>query len=125
MSIRTERVARLVQREVAGLLDTTFHDSQHLNLMATVTGVRITRDLSIAHVYVSCLGETKESRQKTLDTLVELAPRVRNELAGRIRHQVRHIPELRFVLDESLTEAARIEELLDAARRERQERGDV
>ncbi|MFV1981658.1 MAG: 30S ribosome-binding factor RbfA, partial [Rhodothermia bacterium] len=123
MSIRTERVARLVQREVAGLLNTTFHDSRHL--MATVTGVRVTRDLSIAHVYVSCLGETIESRQKALDSLVELTPRVRNELAGRIRHQVRHIPELRFVLDESLTEAARIEELLDAARRERQERGDV
>ncbi len=123
MSIRTERVARLVQREVAQLLNTTFHDSQ--DLMATVTGVRITRDLSIAHVYVSCLGETVESRQKAFDSLVELTPRIRHKMAGRIRHQVRYIPEIRFLLDESLTEATRIEELLEVARREREEHGDV
>lgn len=91
----------------------------------TVTGVRVTGDLSIAHVYVSCLGETVESRQEAFDSLVELTPRIRHQMAGRIRHQVRYIPEIRFVLDESLTEAARIEELLDVARRERGERDDV
>ena len=123
MSIRTERVARLVQREVADLLNTTFQDSG--DLMATVTGVRVTGDLSIAHIYVSCLGESAESRLASFEAVVENTSRLRNELASRIRHQVRRIPELRFTLDESLTEAARIEELLDVARRERLERGDA
>ena len=123
MSIRTERVARLVQREVADLLNTTFHDSQ--DLMATVTGVTVTGDLSIAHVYVSCLSESEETRRAVIDDLVELTPRIRNELGSRIRHQIRHIPELRFVLDESFTEAARIEELLDVAKRDRRDRGDA
>ena len=123
MSIRTERVARLVQREVADLLNTTFHDS--VNLMATVTAVRVTGDLSIAHIYVSCLGDTVEARRASLQVVVDLTPRIRKDLAARIRHQVRRIPELRFVLDESLTEAARMDELLDVARRERQDREDV
>ena len=123
MSIRTERVARLVQREVADLLNTTFQDSG--DLMATVTAVRVTGDLSIAQIYVSCLGETVEARRASFDVLVDSTPRIRNELATRIRHQVRRIPELRFTLDESLSEAARIEELLDVARRQRHDGGDA
>ena len=123
MSIRTERVARLIQREVADILNTSFHDvSEH---MATVTGVKVTRDLSIAYVYVSSLGETNDERTRAHARLVELAPKVRNELAVRIRHQVRRIPEIRFLHDDSLTEAARIEELLDEARKERLARGDA
>ncbi|MFC2085846.1 30S ribosome-binding factor RbfA [Bacteroidota bacterium] len=122
MSIRTERVGRLVQREVADILNTGFHDWPQST--ATVTGATVTRDLSIAYVYASCPGETVEERGIVFNTLVDLTPRVRRELAVRIRHQVRRIPELRFVHDQSLTEAARIEELLDVARRERQERGD-
>lgn len=123
MSIRTERVARLVQREVADLLNTTYHDSAEQ--MATVTGSKVTRDLSIAYIYVSCLGRTEEERRNAFNRLVERTPQIRNDLGSRIRNQVRHIPELRFLYDDSLQEAARIEELLDEARRERQERGDA
>ena len=120
MSIRTERIARLVQREVADLLNTTFQDTSEQ--MITVTGARVTGDLSIAYVYVSMLGDTQDERLSAFRNVEEQTARVRNELAMRIRHQVRRIPELRFVQDESLTAAARIEELLDVARRERLER---
>jgi ribosome-binding factor A len=122
MSIRTERVARLVQREVADVINTQFHEPA--GQMATVTGARVTGDLSIAYIYVSCLGQTEQERANVFDRLVDLTPRIRSELGNRIRNQVRHIPELRFVHDKSLIEAARIEELLDVARRERLGRGD-
>jgi len=92
--------------------------------MATVTGARVSGDLSIAHVYISTLGDTDAARQDAFRFIEDLAPRIRTELASRIRHQVRRIPELRFVHDDSWTEAARIEELLDAARKERLDRGD-
>ncbi len=122
MSIRTERVGRLVQREVADLLNITFADA--LGRMVTVTGVKVTGDLSIAYVYFSSLGDTQDEQKSTLLTLEELTPRIRKELGSRIRHQVRKIPELRFVHDNSLTEAARIDELLDVARRQRLDRED-
>lgn len=122
MSIRTERVGRLVQREVAGILHEDFHEGTAQ--MVTVTGAKVTNDLSIAHIYVSCLGDTHEERTNSFNRIVELTPRVRNQLGMRIRNQVRRIPEIRFVLDNTLTEAARIDELLDAARKERLERGD-
>lgn len=122
MSIRTERVSRLVQKEVAEILHEDFHDG--VAQMATVTGAKVTNDLSIAHIYVSCLGDTEEDRANAFNRIVDLTPRVRNQLGSRIRNQMRRVPEIRFVLDNTLSEAARIDELLDAARRERLERGD-
>lgn len=111
MSIRTERVARLIQREVASLLNTTFYETSQT--MLTVTGARVTPDLSMAYIYVSSLGKTKAERQGALQRLEDSTPRIRHALAGRIRHQVRKIPNLRFFLDESAEEAAHIERLLD------------
>lgn len=119
MSIRTQRVSRLIQREIAQILQ-SFQDSAPG--MFTVTGARVNRDLSIAYVYVSSLGDTREQRENAFQRLEELTPRLRSELAARIRHQVRHIPEIRLMFDDSLHHAARIEELLDEARRERADR---
>lgn len=116
MSIRTERVSRLVHREVAHILQ-SFQDAAPG--MFTVTEARVNRDLSIAYIYVSCLGDTQEQRVNAFQRLEELIPRIRSELASRIRHQVRHIPEIRLMLDDSLNHAARIEELLSEARKER------
>ena len=45
-----------------------------------------------------------------------------SQLAGRIRHQVRAVPELRFFLDESQAHAERIETLLGQIRDERASR---
>ena len=122
MSIRTERVARLMQREIADLLVTEF--GELLNRLVTVTGTRVTRDLSIVYVYVSVLGENDAQRQVAFKRLVEFGPRIRQALAKRVRHQVRAIPDLRFFLDDTLERAARIDNLLDRIHAERDRRDD-
>ncbi|MFW5955341.1 MAG: 30S ribosome-binding factor RbfA [Rhodothermales bacterium] len=120
MSIRTERVARLIQREVADLLQTEF--AEQLPSLVTVTSARVTKDLSIAYVYVSVYGETSAQRQSAFRHLEELTPQIRGSLARRIRHQVRAIPEVRFFLDESLEQAQKMETLFDRIREERERR---
>jgi ribosome-binding factor A len=120
MSIRTERVARLMQREIAELLVSEY--AEHLPRLVTVTGARTTRDLSIVYVYVSVLGDNDAQRQGTLKQLVELMPRIRTSLAQRIRHQVKAVPELRFFLDDTLENAARIDGIFDRIREERDRR---
>lgn len=120
MNIRTERVGRLLQREVASLLSTDF--AEQLQPMVTVTGVRMTKDLSIAYVYVSVYGAEPVKRQAVLRRLQELTPQVRLLLAARIRHQVRVIPEVRFFLDETLETAQKMEDLFDRIREERARR---
>jgi ribosome-binding factor A len=122
MSIRTERLSRLVQREVAELLNNEFFEASQS--MVTVTNVRVTKDLGIAYINVSILGEEPARRQIAFRRLEEVAPQVRQALAQRIRHQVRRIPELKFFLDESQQMVARMEELFDQIREERSDRDD-
>lgn len=109
MSIRTERVSRMIQREVADLLQNDFYETSQS--MLTVTGVRITKDLGIAYVDVSVFGDKPELRQLAFKRLESITVQVRQALAKRIRHQMRRIPEIRFFLDESQQNVARMEEL--------------
>jgi ribosome-binding factor A len=120
MSIRTEQVAELVQREVAEILQRDFSDQLHP--MVTVTRARMTPDLSIAYIHASVMGDTKEQRKATFKQLQTLTPQVREALATRIRHQLRTVPEIKFFLDESLQKAKRMENLFDRIRKERQRR---
>jgi ribosome-binding factor A len=117
MSIRSERVASMLQREVADLLQGEFHEASQS--MLTVTDVRVSKDLGIAYVNVSVLGDDLQRRQAAFKRLEALTPQVRQALAGRIRHQVRRIPELRFFLDEGQQHAARLDALFAQIRAER------
>lgn len=120
MSIRTERVARLIQREVADLLQNEFHEAGQSLL--TVTGTRVTKDLGLAYVDVSVLGDRPEQRRAAFQRLEALTPQIRQALAGRVRHQFRRVPDLRFFLDDSPQHAARMDELFAQIRSERAER---
>ena len=117
MSIRTERVARLIQQEVADLLQGEFHEASHS--LTTVTAVRVSKDLGIAYVNVSVLGDDEGQRRAAFKRLEALTPQVRQALAARIRHQVRRIPELRFFLDEGQQHAAHMDALFAQIRAER------
>jgi ribosome-binding factor A len=120
MSIRMERMARLLQRELADVIQSEF--GQDVQPMVTVTGVRMTKDLSIAYVDVSVFGSAPAQREAALRHLQDRTSQIRGELASRIRHQVRAIPELRFFLDESLEEAQKMEDIFERIRAERERR---
>ncbi len=108
MSIRTERVGRLIQQEIADLLQGEFHEASHS--LITVTGARVTPDLSTAYVNVSVLGDEAQ-QQSAFKWLDALNPQLRRALAGRVRHQFKRVPELKFFLDEGPKRAARMDEL--------------
>lgn len=106
--IRPERVAHLMQREVADILQNKMRDPR-IATMVSVTDVEIAHDLSFAKVFVSILAEGEE-RDRTLKTLASAAGFVRHELAPRMG--LREMPELRFLLDDSIQRGARVDDLL-------------
>ncbi|OGF16985.1 MAG: ribosome-binding factor A [Candidatus Eisenbacteria bacterium RBG_16_71_46] len=108
MRIRPERVAHLMQREIADILEHRLRDPR-LDCWVGVTDVEVTRDLSLARVYVSVLQEGAE-RERVLEVLRSASGFVRHELAPRLG--LREVPELRFQLDTSLERGARVDELL-------------
>jgi ribosome-binding factor A len=81
----------------------------------TVTGVLVTSDLSHARIMVSVPGEEAE-RTRALEGLKSAAGFLRSRVARAL--STRTVPELHFELDEGLSHAARINELLEGLRRE-------
>jgi ribosome-binding factor A len=121
MSIRTDRVARMIQREMADLLQNDFGEASQALL--TVTDARVTKDLGTAYVNVSVLGESPELREAAFARLGALTVPIRAALAQRIRHQVRRIPEIRFFLDEGPQQAAKMDDVFARIRADREARG--
>lgn len=74
----------------------------------TITGCKVSRDLSYAKVYFTSLSNIDK---KTLEKEVnEAAPFIRGEVANRI--DIRHTPILDFVYDESIEYASHIEKII-------------
>ncbi len=120
MSIRTERVARLLQREIASILQTEF--SERIPCMYAVTNVRVTKDLGIAYVDVSIYEQDVEQRRAAFQHFTDLTTEVRSVLARRIRHQLRAVPDIRFFLDERMHGSKRMDEIFEQIRAEREHR---
>ena len=108
MRIRPEKVAHLMRREIAEILQMRLRDPR-MTAMVSVTDVEVTSDLSFAKVFVSVLGGDSSSAE-TVKTLQHASGFVRHELGDRLG--LREVPELRFVLDDSLDRGARVEDLL-------------
>ncbi len=77
----------------------------------TVTEVRMSSDLQYATVFVSVMGDG-DAEDQSLASLRRAAPFLRSEVGKRLR--LRHTPELRIQLDQTLAQSDRIEELLNA-----------
>jgi len=108
MRIRPERVAHMMRREVADILENRLRDPR-LGSMVSITDVEVTSDLSFARVYVSTL-QTGPEREQLLATLRAAAGFIRHELRPRLG--LREVPEVRFVFDESIERGARVDEIL-------------
>jgi ribosome-binding factor A len=107
---RPERVGHLVQAELANWL---LREATDPRLRAvTVTGVRMSRDLRVARIYVRSLGA--EEPAATLRALGRAAHAMRGALGHGLGLRV--TPELRFQHDATPDQAARVETLLRASR---------
>lgn len=112
-SRRSERVAELIREAVAVHLQTA--KDPRIGFV-TVTGADVTRDLAVATIYVSIMGDESE-QERTLEGLDHARGHLRTELARELR--LKQTPELRFTLDRGLAYARRIDAILsDLKRRE-------
>ncbi len=107
---RTQRVADLIQRTLAQMLLSDMSDERFR--LVTITSVTVTRDLSYAKVYVSVL--TEEDKVKPV---IEALNRAAKSLRYRLAHEVdmRVVPELKFVYDNSTAHGFKISSLIDSA----------
>lgn len=96
-SMRSRRLADLIQREVATLLVEDVQDPR-LELVS-VSGVRMNRDLRIAEVFYT-LAADEERIQQAQKGLEKASGFLRSQLGRRLK--LRYTPELRFKHDDFL-----------------------
>ncbi len=118
MSIRTERLAAVLQRDLGKIIQKQYQKS---GSFLTVTQVEVSQDLMNATVYISIFAPGKDE-EAIFSLLEENQAGIRKELASKIRHQVRRIPELHFKMDKSAEHVNKMETLFDKIRREREQR---
>jgi len=105
---RQHKIARLLQKDLGDIF--LKYARQTSGVLITVTGTRVSPDLSIVHVYLSIFPADKI--QKIFTQIQEEKKEIRYELGNRTRHQLRIIPELIFHIDDSLDYAENIDKLL-------------
>jgi len=108
-SQRQLRVGEEIRHVLADLfLRTEFHDKVLAKEHITISEVRMSPDLKHALVFATLLGHRDIS--PLLPALKRVAPFLRAQIAPRLGLRV--TPELRFVADEALEEATKINLLL-------------
>ena len=104
MSVKIDRINHSMMREISYILETEVKD-QHIKFV-TITDVRVTSDLSFAKVYFTVLDD--EKRLDILKALKQASGFIRSKLCEKI--DIRHMPELEFIYDESIAYGKKIED---------------
>lgn len=110
-STRQNKISRLIQKELADYFLKESRNSFHGKLLS-VTVVRITRDLSLARVYLSIFPT--DGASEILDHIRLISKQIRGNLGKRVGKQLRIVPELEFFIDDSLDYISNIDGLLKA-----------
>ena len=106
-TIRQSRIEKVIQEELSSVFQ---RNAREICLGAMVSAtVRSTPDLSLARCYCSVFaGPPKE---EVIQNISANSSKIRGEIGRRLKN-MRHIPDLKFFIDDSLDYANEINELL-------------
>lgn len=112
MSIKTERIASQITRELSKI----FYEEVNNEILKSVNIIdtKVTNDLSLAKIYYTFIGDV--DKVQIAEELKNASSFLRSVLAKKI--EVRSIPELRFVYDESTLYGEHIEQIIEEIHKE-------
>ena len=109
MTRRMEKVADLLQSEIAELLRREVKHPALTDVMVSITHVEVSPDMGSARVHVSVM-DTPEVEREVMKALEHTEPFLHHTLLKRLH--MRTVPHLRFIADHSIAEGDRITALL-------------
>ncbi|MBF0308795.1 MAG: 30S ribosome-binding factor RbfA [Magnetococcales bacterium] len=110
MSVRVERVGNQIRRILSEMVVSgEIRDPGLSGALVTLTEVRVSRDLSLATIFFAVSGGA-EVEQQVEAALNRAAGFMRTRVGQEMR--LRLVPQLRFLVDRSVEQGQRIEELL-------------
>ena len=106
MSIKIDRLNNSFVEKISEVLHNDIKDKT-VNLV-TITDARVTNDLSFVKVYFTTLSEDKKEVLKALNKAKGF---IRSKLCEKM--QIRKMPEINFVYDESIDYGKKIENIIE------------
>ena len=106
MSLKSERIASDMQREISSIILFESKDKDFKDV--TITHVDVTNDLSFAKVYFTTMNEDKKFIENDLNNA---ASYFRRNLSQKL--DIRHTPEIKFIYDESIEYGQKIEKIIE------------
>lgn len=113
------------QKQISGLLQeelNTIFQRLGLNIidggMVSISSVKITPDLLETRIYISVYNAP--DTKGVLKKIEERSWEVKKELAAKVKHQLRRIPEINFFLDDTLDHVFKMEEIFKQIKAEEQ-----
>jgi ribosome-binding factor A len=104
---RADRVSDLLKAEISQMLLKEVKDP-HIGFM-TITGVEVSKDLHVANVFYTILGDEKQVSESA-QALSRVSHFIKRQLGKRLR--MRYIPDIIFRYDHSLEYGAKIDNIL-------------
>lgn len=112
MSVKIDRLNNMFVEKISNIIHNEVKDK---NIgFVTITDVRITNDLSFAKVYITTLDN---DREKVLNALNKASGFIRTKLSESI--EIRKMPEIHFVYDESIEYGKKIEDIIERINNEK------
>ena len=111
---RSDRLGLQIQRALADILRNELHDPR-IGTLCSIIRVELSNDLQYCKVFITVYG-TEEEKQQTFIGLEKAKGFIKRRLSERI--QVRKMPELTFVPDDSIAYSIHISELLNQIKEE-------
>ncbi len=115
MSIKLDRLSHIFVEEISKILMNEVNDEQLK--FVTITYVKITSDLSFAKVYFTVLDENR--KEDVAKALNKASGFIRSKLCEQV--DIRKMPELNFVYDESIDYGDKIENIIDKLKEDKHE----
>lgn len=121
MSRRSVRISDLLRDELSKLIATQLKDPR-INGMLSITQVEVSPDLRSARAYVSVFGNPSE-KKSALEGLGSSSGFLRRQLGQNLHF--RRIPEIQFILDESMEQGNKLLSIIDNLKTENFSKPDL
>ena len=109
---RGKRLSGEFQKEISSVISQKLRNKYpELSAIVSVTETDVAPDVKSAKIYISIFDPNSEKRQNSFEIICQNAGFIRHELAMVMR--LRTVPELRFILDESMEHVAKIDKILE------------
>ncbi|MBU6159151.1 MAG: 30S ribosome-binding factor RbfA [Bacteroidetes bacterium] len=106
------------QKQVGGVLHealTSIFTKMGLNMiegcLVSIASVKVTPDLLEARVYLSLFQSS--DKDAVMKRIEEAAHEIKRELAGKVKHQLRRMPEIKYFMDDTLEQVFKLEKLFE------------